>query len=118
MDGLYVLLEDVSLQGQTWTPIGTAEEPFTGVFNGNNKTIDGLTLSNPEMNAGLFGVNSGSGKCYYLNTSSNKAVGNISTLDTTSSKTSDEIKTLADTLGDAFKNSTEGDGYPKLSWEE
>ena len=42
----------------------------------------------------------------------------ISTLDTTSSKTSDEIKTLADTLGDAFKNSTEGDGYPKLSWEE
>ena len=215
MDGLYVLLEDVSLQGQTWTPIGTAEEPFTGVFNGNNKTIDGLTLSNPEMNAGLFGVNSGSVKntaladvsissehsivggiagqnnglienchvqsgtlsikgsigagstvggicgqnndggmiqncsnasavtgenklvggivgyinttdtsidnvqnCYYLNTSSTKAVGNISTLDTTSSKTSDEIKTLADTLGDSFKNSTERDGYPKLSWEE
>ena len=118
MDGLYVLLEDVSLQGQTWTPIGTAEEPFTGVFNGNNKTIDGLTLSNPEVNAGLFGVNSGSVKCYYLNTSSTKSVGNISTLDTTSSKTSDEIKTLADTLGDAFKNSNEGDGYPKLSWEE
>ena len=62
LDGLYILLEDVSLQGQTWTPIGTAEEPFTGVFNGNNKTIDGLTLSYPEMNAGLFGVNSGSVK--------------------------------------------------------
>lgn len=62
LDGLYVLLQDVSLQGQDWTPIGTEEEPFTGVLNGNNKTIDGLTLTNPEMNAGLFGVNSGSVK--------------------------------------------------------
>lgn len=60
LDGLYVLLEDVSLQGQNWTSIGTTEEPFTGVFNGNNKTISGLTISSPEMNAGLFGVNSGS----------------------------------------------------------
>lgn len=60
LDGLYVLLEDVSLQGHNWTSIGTEEEPFTGIFNGNNKTIDGLTLTNPEMNAGLFGVNSGS----------------------------------------------------------
>ncbi len=253
LDGLYVLLQDVSLQGQDWTPIGTEEEPFTGVLNGNNKTIDGLTLTNPEMNAGLFGVNSGSVKnveltntsvssahtfvggitgqnnglienchvqsgtisstgndmvadrvtgenrnggsrvggicgqnndggiiqnctnevevaagyrlvggicgyslggdiincenrgevhgtyqvggivgyinttsssidkvqnCYYLNTSTTKAVGNISTIDTTSSRTSDEIKNLAETLGDAFKNSTEGDGYPKLNWEE
>ena len=55
--------------------------------------------------------------CYYLNTSTTKAVGNISTIDTTSSRTSDEIKNLAETLGDAFKNSTEGDGYPKLNWE-
>ena len=44
--------------------------------------------------------------------------GIVGYINTTSSKTSDEIKTLADTLGDAFKNSNEGDGYPKLSWEE
>ena len=62
LDGLYVLLEDISFAEQTWTPIGTMEEPFTGIFNGNNKTIDGLTLNNPEMNAGLLGVNSGSVK--------------------------------------------------------
>ena len=62
LDGLYVLLADVSMDGQNWTPIGTEEDPFTGVFNGNNKTINGLTLTNPEMNAGLFGVNSGSVK--------------------------------------------------------
>ena len=62
LDGLYVLLADVSMSGQNWIAIGTEEEPFTGVLNGNNKTIDGLTLTNPEMNAGLFGVNSGSVK--------------------------------------------------------
>ena len=62
LDGLYILLADVSMDGQNWTPIGTEEDPFTGVFNGNNKTINGLTLTNPEMNAGLFGVNSGSVK--------------------------------------------------------
>ena len=55
--------------------------------------------------------------CYYLDTSFTKAVGNISTIDTSSSKTSEEIKALADTLGEGFKTSTEGDGYPKLSWE-
>ncbi len=44
--------------------------------------------------------------------------GIVGYINTTSSKTSDEIKTLAETLGDAFKNSTERDCYPKLSWEE
>ena len=56
--------------------------------------------------------------CYYLNTCSSKAVGNVSAIDTTSSKTSEEMKNLANTLGEGFKNSTEGDGYPKLSWEK
>ena len=60
LDGLYVLLQDISLQGQNWSPIGTGDSPFLGIFNGNNKTIDELTISNVDMNAGLFGVNDGS----------------------------------------------------------
>ena len=72
---------------------------ITGYINTSNITIDIIQ------------------NCYYLNTSSTKAVGNISTIDTSSSKTSEEIKALADTLGEGFKTSTEGDGYPKLSWE-
>lgn len=53
---------------------------------------------------------------YYLESSSTKAIGNYSlAIETVGSKTSDEIKTLADVLGNGFKNVT--DGYPKLSWE-
>ena len=53
---------------------------------------------------------------YYLESSSTKAIGNYSlAIETVGSKTSDEIKTLADLLGNGFKNVT--DSYPKLSWE-
>lgn len=49
---------------RSWTPIGTsAENQFTGIFDGNDKTISGLyynvTSSSGYCNAGLFGNNSG-----------------------------------------------------------
>jgi hypothetical protein len=37
-----------------WTPIGTAEKPFKGSFNGNDKTIYGIYVNDVEY-AGLFG---------------------------------------------------------------
>ena len=59
------LSDDIDLYGtggegdvREWTPIGTADHPFKGNFNGNNHTVSGLTLSggiNAE-NVGLFGV--------------------------------------------------------------
>ena len=60
LDGLYVLLDDISLEGQNWTPIGTEENPFTGIFNGNNKAIDKLTINGTSLHSGLFAVNEGS----------------------------------------------------------
>ncbi len=40
-----------------WTPIGTNEHPFEGVFDGNGYTISGLYINSPETsNVGLFGV--------------------------------------------------------------
>ncbi len=44
-----------------WTPVGTAEHPFTGTFDGNGKTIKGLEISGdePKDDQGLFGVNAG-----------------------------------------------------------
>mgnify|MGYP005770377881 CR=1 FL=1 len=60
LDGLYVLLDDISLEGQNWTPIGTEENPFTGIFNGNNKAIDALTINGSSLNSGLFSANKGS----------------------------------------------------------
>jgi hypothetical protein len=46
---------DVSVKGN-WEPIGTAGGPFTGTFDGNNKTIRGLYINRPEESGvGLFG---------------------------------------------------------------
>ncbi len=36
------LVNNVSLAGTNWTPIGTQDRPFSGTIKGNNKTISGL----------------------------------------------------------------------------
>jgi hypothetical protein len=50
----YKLMIDIDLGGINWTPIGT----FTGVFEGNGKTIEGLSI-NASGNTGLFSYISG-----------------------------------------------------------
>ncbi len=42
-----------------WTPLGTSADPFTGSFDGNTKSIDGLTISGSAQYAGLFGYADG-----------------------------------------------------------
>jgi hypothetical protein len=59
LSGVYYLAEDIDLSGEEytpWTPIGNAETPFTGWFNGNDKTVSSLTLGNSDDTyVGLFG---------------------------------------------------------------
>ena len=57
LDGDYYLAENIDLSGhKPWTPIGKdAAAPFSGVFNGNGKTVSGLSLSSEGDYAGLFG---------------------------------------------------------------
>ncbi|MBP3482850.1 MAG: BACON domain-containing protein [Alistipes sp.] len=52
-DGKAVLLNNIDMSQLTgeWVPIGTAENPFTGVFDGRYRKIMNLTSSSP-----LFGV--------------------------------------------------------------
>ena len=38
------LAADITLTGE-WTPIGTEKQPYTGTFDGNDKTITGLTIN-------------------------------------------------------------------------
>ena len=45
---------DLTLTGE-WTPIGTESQPYTGTFDGNGKTITGLTVTTSDQYAGLFG---------------------------------------------------------------
>ena len=42
------LTGDINLENEEWTPIGTAEYPFSGTFDGNGKTITGLTYNGTE----------------------------------------------------------------------
>ena len=75
LDAHYKMIADISFlnadfsangafynNGSGWTPIGSPESPFSGVLEGNGKTISGLNinLSNQEyVYAGLFGYCSG-----------------------------------------------------------
>ena len=53
----YMQQADIWLSGDEWKPIGTWDNPFTGVFNGNGFEIIGLTMADPEAElVGLFGV--------------------------------------------------------------
>lgn len=45
---------DIELTG-SWEPIGTAQTPYTGTFNGNGKTITGLTIDSSSQYVGMFG---------------------------------------------------------------
>lgn len=55
----------------SWTPIGNAENKFSGVFDGNGKTITFSTVTDGDY-VGLFGINEGTIKNV-------KIVGTIST---------------------------------------
>lgn len=51
------LMNDITMDGTEWTPIGTSNEhPFTGDFDGNGKTITGLKCTKPNVyDVGLVG---------------------------------------------------------------
>ena len=59
---------DIELTG-SWEPIGTAQTPYTGTFDGNGKTITGLTINNvsENVNVGMFAYNGGIVKNLTLN---------------------------------------------------
>ena len=56
----YVLTDDVNLSAYgNWTPIGTEDKPFRGVFDGQNHVVTGLKIDRNEGYQGLFGYVSG-----------------------------------------------------------
>lgn len=56
-DRNYRLMNNIDLSGSEWTPI---TKNLTGIFDGNNKTISGLTITdNTKKTVGLFAVYSG-----------------------------------------------------------
>ena len=61
----FVLLRDVDLANAEWTPIGTTDNPFRGVFDGQNHTISNLKVTEYGAKSGLFGVVSGTANTAY-----------------------------------------------------
>lgn len=47
-------------QKQEWTPIGTKNRPFSGIYDGNGHTLRGMTITNTFSNAGFIGYASSS----------------------------------------------------------
>lgn len=50
----YIVLDSGFSLSSAWTPVGSSGDPYTGTFDGNEKTISGLTTADQD-NAGLFG---------------------------------------------------------------
>ena len=61
--GKYILMGDIDIpDGVNWTPIGDANSPFTGEFNGNGCNIKNLNIAvqgDDVQNVGFFGVTDG-----------------------------------------------------------
>lgn len=58
LEGDYELTADITLTGE-WYPIGNADAPFAGTFDGKGHTISGLTYTQNGNWVGLFGASTG-----------------------------------------------------------
>lgn len=54
LNSCYKLANDITLT-EKWAPIGTKENPFTGVFDGDGHSISNLNIENKDEYNGLFG---------------------------------------------------------------
>lgn len=54
LEGFYYLTCDIDLGGMEWTPIGSAENPFTGAVFGFGYTIQNFKITNPTTHGALF----------------------------------------------------------------
>ena len=52
------LCADVDISGMAWEPIGNAENPFYGAFDGQSHTVNGLTNKGYTPDQALFGTSS------------------------------------------------------------
>ena len=56
------LMDNINLNNEAWTPISNVSaiaSAFAGTFDGNGKTISGLSISTSKSNQGLFGLING-----------------------------------------------------------
>ena len=54
MNKYFVLTNDIDMNNANFKPIGSINEPFTGVFDGNGYSIKNLSISLPKDDVGFF----------------------------------------------------------------
>ena len=55
--GIYFRQEqDITMPAESWAGIGAEDKPFSGKYDGNNKTIKGLKIDTAEQKHGFFNV--------------------------------------------------------------
>lgn len=66
--GTFTLTANIDISGEEWLPIGTWKHPFNGTFNGNGKTISGLTKTQVTVGEGydVYGSSTGYGQAFGL----------------------------------------------------
>ena len=96
LSGHYYLTANISLSGREWEPIGTWDNPFTGIFDGQGFTIDRMSVTGDRRYAGLFG---------YANDCEIKNIGltNID-INVTMTGTSANIPAVGGICGEAGRN--------------
>ena len=57
-DGVYILMNDLSVENLYWNGVGNEHQPFSGIFDGNGHEISNVTL-NAGKSVGLFAYNKG-----------------------------------------------------------
>ena len=58
-DANAALVADIDLGDEDWTPIGTVDEPYSGIFDGGNFQITNFSLHTADKWGGLFGKSQG-----------------------------------------------------------
>ena len=72
-----LLTADIDLNNEAWTPIGNTTSKYTGIFDGNGKTISGLFINDPDGSyQGLFGYVDAAGKVREVGVVSGSVTGN------------------------------------------
>ena len=63
------LANDIALTSENWYPIGQKGHPFSGEFDGNDKSITNLKVSRADSEVGFFGLIANGGKVHDLHVS-------------------------------------------------
>lgn len=65
------LMDDIAILSKKWYPIGNSRYPYTGLFDGNGKTISNLTVNASADEQGFFGNIGKKGEVKRLSVSGN-----------------------------------------------